>query len=104
MARPKKEGMDYFPHDTDASSEKKIEVLRMLYGNDGYAFYFILLEQIYQEPEFELDISDAETKQILCRKIAVSEEKFDLMLSTALKRELFNINDYNNFGILSSKG
>jgi hypothetical protein len=47
MARPKKEGMDYFPHDTDAVNDEKIEALRLLYGNDGYAFYFILLERIY---------------------------------------------------------
>lgn len=38
MARPRKEGMDYFPHDTDAVNDTKIESLRMLYGNDGHYF------------------------------------------------------------------
>jgi hypothetical protein len=96
--------MEYFPHDTDAVNDEKIEALRMLYGNDGYAFYFILLERIYRDSSFELDVSDAETRQILAKKIAISEEKFDQMLSTALNRGLFNKEDYEEFGILSSFG
>jgi hypothetical protein len=59
MSRPIKEGLDYFPHDVNSSNDKKIEALRALYGNDGYAFYFIMLEQIYQEPNGDLDVSDA---------------------------------------------
>lgn len=93
MARPQKCGMDYFPHDTDALTDEKIEALRMLYGNDGYAFYFIMLERIYRTEHFELDVSDAETIQILCKKLNVTEELFNKMLSTALKRGCFD-NDY----------
>ncbi|MCY6354344.1 Lin1244/Lin1753 domain-containing protein [Clostridium sp. ZS2-4] len=44
MARPKKLGMDYFPHDCDASNDERVEGLRAVHGDDGYAFYFILLE------------------------------------------------------------
>ena len=77
MARPIKDGMDYFPHDTDASNDEKVEALRSLYGNDGYAFYFILLERIYRTNEAELDVSDAETIQILARKVSVTTEKFE---------------------------
>ena len=49
MARPQKEGMDYYPHDIDAANDEKIEALRAIYGNNGYAFYFILLERIYSQ-------------------------------------------------------
>lgn len=104
MARPQKCGMDYFPHDTDSLSDEKIEALRMLYGNDGYAFYFILLERIYRTENFELDISDAETKQILSRKIGVAEELFDKMLLTALKQKCFDKEIYESIGCLTSKG
>ena len=38
-ARPRKDTFDYFPHDTDAAHDEKIEAMRALYGNDGYAFY-----------------------------------------------------------------
>lgn len=53
MARPIKEGLDYFPHDTDASTQDdKIETLEASYGNDGYATYFKLLERIYRNGGF----------------------------------------------------
>jgi DnaD/phage-associated family protein len=104
MARPKKEGMDYFPHDTDAVNDEKIESLRLLYGNDGYAFYFILLERIYRTKGFELDVSDAETIQILAKKVSVSEEKFLKMLETSLKRECFNREAYEERKVITSDG
>lgn len=104
MARPRKEGMDYFPHDTDAVNDTKIEALRMLYGNDGYAFYFILLELIYRQPNFELDVSDAETLQILAKKVEVSPEKFSNMMQTAIKRECFDPVAYHERSVLTSEG
>lgn len=104
MARPQKEGLDYFPHDVDAVNDEKIEALRMLYGNDGYAFYFILLERIYRNKEFELDISDAETIQILSKKIGINEETFNQILSTAIKRECFDMEAYEKRGVLTSNG
>jgi hypothetical protein len=104
MARPQKCGMDYFPHDTDALTDEKIEALRMLYGNDGYAFYFIMLERIYRTEHFELDVSDAETIQILCKKLNVTEELFNKMLSTALKRGCFDADCYEKTKKLTSTG
>ena len=104
MARPPKEGLDYFSHDTDAVNDEKIEALRSLYGNDGYAFYFILLERIYRSAKQEIDVSDAETIQILASKVSVSEQKFAEMLQTALKRGCFDKNKYENEGILTSNG
>jgi hypothetical protein len=104
MARPKKEGMDYFPHDTDAVNDEKIEALRLLYGNDGYAFYFILLERIYRTKEFELDVSDAETIQILSRKVGINEEKFLQILETSLRRGCFDRQSYEERKVLTSEG
>lgn len=104
MARPKKEGLEYFPHDTDSVNDEKVEALRMLYGNDGYAFYFILLERIYRTKHAELDVSDAETIQILSRKVGVTTQEFDSMLKTALKRGCFDFNEYEERGVLTSNG
>jgi hypothetical protein len=104
MARPKKEGLEYFPHDTDSVNDEKVEALRMLYGNDGYAFYFILLERIYRTKHAELDVSDAETIQILSRKVGVTTQEFDSMLKTALKRDCFDAKEYEVRGVLTSNG
>jgi hypothetical protein len=104
MARPPKSGMDYFPHDTDASNDEKIEALRALYGNDGYAFYFILLERVYRSSNAELDISDKETVKILARKISISVERFQEILFSALKRGCFDEQAYTERQVLTSNG
>ena len=108
MARPIKEGMDYFPHDTDSSSDEKIELLTGIYGNDGYAFYFIMLERIYRNKDFCIDVSDAETKeemfQILSKKTRLSLEEFNKILKTSFKYGLFDKKLYEEKGIITSDG
>lgn len=48
MARPQKKGIDYFPHDSDMSSDTKIEMLELKFGIIGYAVYNKLLELSYK--------------------------------------------------------
>jgi len=104
MARPQKDGMDYFPHDVYASSDEKIEPLLFLYGAAGYAFYFIHLEYIYRTKDFEFDISDAETIQILSSKLRISCEEYAKILQTALKHDCFDKMHYECTGRLTSAG
>ena len=42
MARPLKRTVDYFPHQCEHG--KTLFILEQKYGNDGYAFWFKLLE------------------------------------------------------------
>lgn len=104
MARPQKQGLDYFPHDTDAMNDEKLEIMQLLYGNDGYAFYFKMLERIYRTPDFMLDVSDAETKKVMIKKCDVDEMMFDMMLQSCIKHGLFDASLFNEFGIVSSDG
>jgi hypothetical protein len=104
MARPLAQGLSYFPHDCDASNDEKIEALELLYGADGYAFYFKLLERIYRTNNAELDISDAETRQIIIRKLKVDEQKFNKMLETALRHGCFDAAEYRTRQVLTSVG
>jgi hypothetical protein len=104
MARPRKEGMDYFPHDVHMSTDKKVKALRIMYGNDGYTFFNIALEMIYQEPNFELDVSDAETIQILASNVEVTTQKLSEMIATAVKHGCFDKERYTNDGVLTSNG
>lgn len=104
MARPTEEGLKYFTHDTDASTDEKIETLRMFFGNDGYAFYFILLERIYRSNDAELDISDAETIQILAKKLMITEVLFAEILKKSLKVGLFDKAIYDEKKVLTSNG
>lgn len=104
MARPLKKGMEYFPHDVDAVDDEKIEILRKLFGNDGYAFYFIILERIYRTNTGELLIDTDLKKKILVSKVGVSMKKFDDLLETSLEYELFSSSCYNERKALTSNG
>lgn len=65
MARPRKLTMDFFIHDADASSDRKIKLLCKKHGNDGYATYFRLLESLCHEQGMKLPLSDVETAELL---------------------------------------
>lgn len=104
LARPQKEGLDYFPHDTYASSDEKIEPLILLYGANGYAFYFIHLEYIYRNKSLEFDISDAETREVICQKLHIDTKEYEQILQTALKKRCFDKSYYDETGKLTSDG
>jgi hypothetical protein len=104
MARPIKDGMDYFSHDTDAAGDEKIESLMLAHGPVGYTFYFVLLERIYRTPNGELNISEAETRQILARKMFITQQEFDSILPTAIKTGCFCEASYTQNGVLTSEG
>ncbi len=103
MARPKKKGLTYFPHDVDASSDEKIEWMRILYGNDGYAFYFILLERIYRTGE-AVKLSNTVQKTIIAAKCGVDPKQFDRMVQSALDCGLFDRTCYEKEQALLSPG
>jgi len=104
VARPTKEGMDYFPHDTDATNDEKIEALRALHGNDGYAFYFIILERIYRSAGAELDVSKPAVLAALIVKLGVSKDKFNEILETAFDVGCLNKEIYEASKVLTSNG
>ncbi|MVB11340.1 hypothetical protein CAFE_20530 [Caprobacter fermentans] len=101
MARPRKDTLDYFPHDTDAASDEKIEAMRALYGNDGYAFYFLLLERIYKGNGV-LDIQNPSIRTAIARNITSDSGLFDKMLDTAFDIGLFDKALFDEKGVLSS--
>ena len=104
MARPRKDGMDYFPHDVDASIDEKIEAMRSMFGNDGYAFYFIILERIYRSGVPYLDLS----KDIFCTSIAskimVNIDVFHSMIDASIDVGLFDESSYIEHQLLTSSG
>jgi hypothetical protein len=104
MARPTKKGMDYFPHDCDASTDDKIEALRSFHGNDGYAFYFILLERVFRMENPEINLGIPAIKLALIKRVGVTPEIFDEILKTALEVGAFDKVAYDEKQILTSDG
>jgi hypothetical protein len=104
LARPQKEGLDYFPHDVYAASDPKLEPILLLYGAKGYAFYFLHLEYIYRSSDLEFDISDAETREVIAQKLQISAEEYNQILESTLKKNLFDKKHFDETQKLTSNG
>jgi hypothetical protein len=70
MARPKKKGVDYFPH--DCISGKTLFIIEQDFGNDGYAFWFKLLEHLGTQEDHVLDCNNPAVMAFLRAKTKLS--------------------------------
>lgn len=104
MARPTKLYLDYFSHDTDAVNDEKMDVFRSVYGNDGYAFYFIILERAYRTESATIDLSKNIFVIGLAKKLMITVEKFYEMLETAFELEMFDRELFETEKMLTSNG
>ncbi len=86
MARPRKVGLDYFSHDTDVSTDDKIEAMEVKYGPTGYALYFKCLERIYRQGG-PISIQGV-FRPIMSSKLRISEQELDAMIQFAIQIDL----------------
>jgi len=68
-----KQGVDYFPH--TCSHGKTIYILEQRWGNDGYAFWFKLLELLGSTEGHVLDAENTATREFLAAKTRLSVEQ-----------------------------
>lgn len=92
MARPQRNDVDYFPH--AVTHGKKMFYLRDKYGNDGYAVWFILLEQLGKANYHYLHLQDEISIKYLCVDMKVSEDTLlsiinELVLLGEIDKELW---------------
>jgi hypothetical protein len=71
MARPGKTKVDYFPHVTQTG--KTIAILEARWGNDGYAFWFKVLELLGSSEGFFYDCNRPSDWEYLLSKTRVTE-------------------------------
>ena len=102
MARPRKEGMDYFSFDVDFFSDKKIKILKARYGADGIVIYLYLLCEIYKngyclkvDDDFEFIISD---------DLGMNCDKVKQVLTFLLERSMFDKQLFQSDAVLTSTG
>jgi hypothetical protein len=72
LARPKKQTVDYFPH--YCNHKKTIYILEQRYGNDGYAFWFKLLELLGDSEGHYLDLNDDSAWEFLQAKTRIEND------------------------------
>ena len=73
MARPKKQTVDYFPH--SCTHSKTMFILEQKYGNDGYAFWFKLLEMLGSSEGHCLYFTNGMDWEFLIAKTRLDKEK-----------------------------
>jgi DnaD/phage-associated family protein len=80
VARPKKQTAEYFPH--FVLSGKTIFILESSFGNDGYAFWFKLLEILGATEGHYYNCNNLAEWKFLLAKTRVDEEKALKILNT----------------------
>lgn len=78
MARPRKNTVDYFPH--QCVSGKTMFVIEQEFGNDGYAFWFKLLELLGQTEGHVFDCRNVSEFRFLLAKTKSSEDMANKIL------------------------
>ncbi|MBC7749199.1 MAG: DUF4373 domain-containing protein [Methylotenera sp.] len=73
MAREQRKDVDYFPH--ECTHGRKMHIIETKYGNDGYATWFKLLEQLGKANNHYIDISDEMTLMFLTSTFKIDEKK-----------------------------
>ena len=92
MSRPKKQTVDYFPH--DCQHKGTMFILEQQYGNDGYSFWFKMLEILGTSEGHFIDCNNPHQWLFLTAKTRLSEDICRNILSLlsgldAIDRELW---------------
>lgn len=101
MARPIKQGLDYFPLDTVLDS--KIELIEARYGLKGFAIIVKLYQYIYRELGYYCEWTN-DVQLVFAKRNGVGAGCVSEIVNTAIKRDIFDEEMYNKYSILTSKG
>lgn len=103
MTRPLKQGLDYFPLDTDFLSDRKVRKIINACGPNSVTILICLLCNIYKDKGYYI-VWDKEMPFDIADIVGVSEGAVSEVVKKALQVELFDNTLYNKFHILSSHG
>ena len=82
MARPKRQTVDYFPHFVKGG--RTIFILEDRFGNDGYAFWFKVLEILGEAEGHFYDCSNGSNWAFLLAKTHLTEEEANNIISVLI--------------------
>jgi len=102
MARKGQVGIDYFSHDVDMLSDRKIKLLKAKHGLIGYAVYLRLLEELYQDKGYYLEINE-DFNILFSDDNNLDLNVYILILNDCINHELFDIKIFEKYSILTSK-
>ena len=98
-----KEGLEYFP--LSCTLNDKVELIEAEFGLKGFAIVVKLLQKIYGDKGYYCEWND-EVRLLFSRKNCgmESDNLVSEVVNAALKRGLFDVNMFQQFGILTSAG
>lgn len=100
MARPTKQGLDYFSLDTNIDT--KLELFEAEHGLVGFGFIIKLFQKIYSNGYY---YEWNEDEQLLFSKqINVDINQINVYINSALKRNIVNKELFEKYSILTSRG
>lgn len=102
MARPIKQGLDYFPLDVDIDQDDKIAMIEALHGIEGFGVVIKLLSKVYKEGYF-YEWTDRE-QLLFSKRVNVNINTVSAVVNDCLKEGLFHQDMYDKYSILTSKG
>jgi DnaD/phage-associated family protein len=82
MARVTRDTVEYFPHYTNSSGGDTITILQEMFGNDGYAFWFRILEKLGSTDGHYIDCRGKAKQELLFAKCHIPSEKGITILET----------------------
>ena len=86
---------DYFPHDFNSRTDRKILRLRQVLGVEGYGIYWMLIETLATEEDFSYPIKDID---LLADDFGTSKEKVEAVVK---QFDLFKVDKQAMFFSLS---
>jgi DNA replication protein DnaD len=102
LARPKREGLEYFPLDVNAGLDDEIELVEAEYGLEGFAIFIKLLQKIYKS-NYYIMWTEKEKLQF-SKRVNVDINRVNVIIMSCLKWGLFNQMLYDSYNILTSRG
>ena len=98
MARKQRNDIDYFPH--SVSHGKKMFYLRSKYKNDGYAVWFLLLEELGKADNHYLDLKDDVSRMYLSSSFMIEESLLMNIIQDLVKFKEFDTELWEKESIL----
>jgi hypothetical protein len=103
MARPTRDGFDYFPLDVDIMQDKAIRRAVSKFGSDAFAIYIYILCECYRDKGYYLVIDD-DFLFTASETLRITEKKIIDVLVYLESKHLFKTFDYGDYSILTSSG
>lgn len=101
MARPLKQGLDYFPLNVNLNDD--FALIEAEFGLTGFAVIVKLFQKIYGERGYYCEWTK-EVALLFSRKVGLGDNVVSEIVGASLRRGIFDMNMFEKYQILTSKG